>query len=254
MSAIRFPNPPIVEAVIDIHCELKPSVSLETIKELSKKLQGQYMQHTEIRRIERTVSFGKDTCTETKDCITGYRFKSADEKQIAQFKLNGFSFSRLKPYPHWELFRDNAKEMWAIYSLLGINNITRVAMRYINVIDIPVPVDNMESYVNGLPNTPPQMMLSLDTFFNRVQVRDVANGFNAIITQALQPPKTPNAASVLLDIDVFKMQMVNQSFDTVWEMLEQMREFKNKLFMMLLTEKVKREVLHVVDDASHPML
>jgi len=34
--------------------------------------------------------------------VQGYFLRPEDEKKVAQFRIDGFTFSRLKPYTYWE--------------------------------------------------------------------------------------------------------------------------------------------------------
>ena len=64
----------------------------------------------------------------------GYLFTSVDGRQVVQARLDGFTFSRLKPYDKWESLRDEARELWQHYvQIASPETVTRVALRYINV-------------------------------------------------------------------------------------------------------------------------
>ena len=44
--------------------------------------------------------------------VDGYVFTSADGKQVVQYRLDGFTFSRLRPYTRWEeVFAEAQKVM-----------------------------------------------------------------------------------------------------------------------------------------------
>ena len=90
---------------------------------------------------------GQLTATTKQDKI-GYIFIGNEGKNVAQCRLNGFSFSRLAPYETWEQLRDEARKLWATYwQIVGPAPIIRVAVRYINQIDIPLPFRDFRDFV-----------------------------------------------------------------------------------------------------------
>jgi uncharacterized protein (TIGR04255 family) len=84
----------------------------------------------------------------------GFRFERADARRVMQTKLDGFSYSALAPYDEWEGFRPEAKHLWKLYrDICHPIRVTRVAVRYINRIDIP------------LKNSDPRSSLQLEDYF-----------------------------------------------------------------------------------------
>src|SRR5438094_288898 len=45
----------------------------------------------------------------------GFFFSSVDGRQVVQARLDGFAFSRLKPYKDWDHLRAEAKRLWRDY-------------------------------------------------------------------------------------------------------------------------------------------
>lgn len=216
--------------------------TVQTLKELHEKIKADYPHVVERRRWQGKIEVkeGVPQTPETQDLgVSGYMFKSADYKQVVQFRLDGFTFSRLKPYSEWETFRTEAKKLWGVYCSLGVTKVTRVATRYINMLDIPLPVPNLEAYFTGLPPAP-TMNLGLTSFLNRLQVSDAAREFSAILTQVLQPPSNPAVVSILLDVDAFKQANFDPPFDKAWDTLEGLAKFKNELFFNLITEEAAK--------------
>ena len=74
----------------------------------------------------------------TKKEIIGYRCATQDNKQIAQFKKHGFSFSRLEPYIGWDKSYAEAIKLWNLYcEARKPQTITRLAVRFISQFHIP---------------------------------------------------------------------------------------------------------------------
>ncbi len=54
---------------------------------------------------------------ETKDRgVVGFQFWAKDLKQVCRFGLDGFSFSRLRPYSDWDSSFPEAMRLWSIYT------------------------------------------------------------------------------------------------------------------------------------------
>ena len=65
--------------------------------------------------------------------VTGYAFHSSDNKDIVQFRRDGFSFSRLAPYTAWEDVSEKTVGFWRLYlETAEPIEVTRLAIRTIN--------------------------------------------------------------------------------------------------------------------------
>lgn len=163
------------------------------------------------------------------------------EGKVFQFRRNGFTVSQLPPYPRWEDLRDAALPVWRDFSRhLGLEDISRIAVRYINVIDVPLPLADFADYLAMPPIVPPELPQGVAQFLNRIVVpmgHDVAS-----ITQALEGPPVARDElaylQVVIDIDVFREgRWRTADVDTVVGILEGQRDAKNTAFFALLTEK-----------------
>src|SRR5678809_118110 len=69
------------------------------------------------------------TATAKQDQI-GHAFVGGEGKHVVQFRINGFTFSRLAPYQTWEQFRNEAKTLWESYrQIVGTLPVVRVGLR-----------------------------------------------------------------------------------------------------------------------------
>lgn len=101
-------NAPITEAVIDIRVKLPSSTNIESIDLLFGKIKEQYPVRQEHRVSEFSLELkpSGDPIKTAKSAVNGYRYISADKKQIVQARLDGFTMSRLHPYKEWKDLRD----------------------------------------------------------------------------------------------------------------------------------------------------
>jgi len=157
--------------------------------------------------------------------------------------LDGFSVSRLHPYSEWKDLRDETKRLWQFYKEIAKPDaIIRVALRYINNLNMPFPKNDFDEYLTAPPLVPKELPQGVSSFLTRVVLTEPSLGVNAIITQALElvPPIAKiNRLPVILDIDVFKQDPKGMEEIDVWNTIEQLRHFKNKIFDKSITPKLK---------------
>jgi len=239
---IHLDNPPIIEALIDIQASLPDDVKVGDLETLHSKIQKDYP--TKVGRYafqaELKGEQGKAPAFTQSDLgIRGFLFKSKDEKQIAQFRLDGFTFSRLKPYQDWEHIRDEAKKLWDIY-VAGSRplKIHRLAVRYINLIEIQEEKFRLEDYFETYPKVPNKTLpegTEINGFASQV-ILNFPSGTNVIINQGTIPGKQRN---ITFDIDVFlKRDYDNPKDPEIWEMFDKnFRELKDDIFKQSFTKK-----------------
>lgn len=230
---------PIVEALIDIRIKLKEELQIDRLKSIHDLVSGEYPDKKAQQRWEGMVEVKAGTISSSTklDNIHGYVFTSTDKKQILQARLDGFTFSRLKPYDKWKSFRDEALRLWEIYKKITSPEIIRVALRYINRIELPSTIKNFTEYLEAAPVIPDNLSLEINSFFNRIVTHEPKIDCIGIITQVLEQKEMPDITPIILDIDVFKTspKMINE--EEALELLEKLHNLKNDIFFKHITKK-----------------
>lgn len=231
---------PITEALIDIRIKAKEDFDVARFLTLHDAISGQYPEKKTRHKWEGRFEFkkGETPITAGTETIDGYIFTSADGKQIFQTKIDGFTFNRLKPYDKWETFRDEAYRLWQLYRNLISPEIVRVALRYINKFDIPLPMRDFNEYLIAAPVVPEELPQGVSSFLTRVVIPDPETDASAIITQAFEQIVNPKSIPIIFDIDIFKQKEVISEEDA-WQTLDKLRHFKNRVFFASITEKTK---------------
>ena len=232
-------NAPITEAVLDLRVILPANVEPQTLKTVQALIAKDYPTVRERRRLEGQVQFRVGESP--KEVILdkgpdGYLFTSTDEKQVVQFRLDGFTFSRLKPYQNWKSMCAEARRLWRIY--VGVASpeiISRVALRYINQLKIPLSIKDFTEYLVAAPSIPGQLPHSMTSFLTRIVIGDSSIGASANIIQAMESVSDGN---VILDIDVYKQADFDVEGEDAWEMLDKLHNFKNSIFFESVSEKM----------------
>jgi uncharacterized protein (TIGR04255 family) len=168
----------------------------------------------------------------------GLKFLSEDGLHAVQFNRNAFVFSRLGQYDSWEQFREEAKRLWEIYSRANDGKeAINVTVRYINKLFIPEGVDP-ETYVRAFPKLPDEISSPIDDLFMRVGMEIAEPKGRFFHTQALLPPERKGFVTLLFDND-FAFPIEGKSDAQTWELLESVRELKDRYFVFLTTEKLR---------------
>lgn len=236
----NLPNAPIVEAIIDFRVKLPQNFQVKKFTSLREKLKDRYPNVKERRFIEFEIRNDKSTSNPSQERLQGYFFESEDKKNVAQFRIDGFTFSRLKPYTKWEDIFAEAKDLWNLYRLeASPKEVTRIAVRYINHIEIPMSKNiDLSDYLKSSPNIPKNIPQNIYSFFSRIVI-NYGEKILANLTQALERRVNQNLPVLILDIDVFKKEEVKLESNEIWPLFEKLRGIKNDIFFSSITEKTK---------------
>jgi uncharacterized protein (TIGR04255 family) len=229
-------NAPIVEAIIDFRVPRLEQVTPDVFSNLEASIGEQYARKSEVRLFQGYfgVDNGRLRDPSQTQIDLGWRYQT--EHEVAQFRVDGFTFSKLEPYTTWERVFAEAYRLWEIYRRLAApTQVSRVAVRYINRMRLTGTGD-IGQYLEAPPTLPTPMPQRLREFLTRVYVVDDRTDASAIIVQALEPPVDPNTALVLLDIDAFRQVSLLPDDPSLPEIFEQLRRLKNNIFYASITE------------------
>ena len=236
-----LPKAPITEALVDIRCKLPKGFNVDQFKIIGAKISKDYPKEKVIRFQETKIDFKEEEqSVTTHRGINGYRYESSDGTKIVQLRLDGFTFNRLKPYKNWEEVRDDSLRIWNLYrESIKPEIINRIALRYINNLNIPMPINDFGDYLTCPPEVPEGLPQGIISFFYRVVVPADDPRIQAIITQAFEPKvDIKENLPIILDIDVFKLTPDGFLEEDILAILEKLRDFKNQIFFKSITPKL----------------
>lgn len=239
METRHLDRAPISEALIDLRVKLEDVFDVTRFKDLNKLLGNDYTDPTPQQTFAAEFNFEKGglKAAAKEPTLTGFVYQSKDSKHVAQFRKDGFSFSRLPPYTSWESVFAEAKRLWEIYiKTAAPTSVIRSALRYINRLDVPAG-GTLETYLAVPPRVPEGLESKLSSFLNRIILDNVADEFTAVITQALEPSNQQAHLSILLDIDVFTHRPLEPSSQAVENVLNRIHDVKNKIFFNSITQR-----------------
>lgn len=236
-----FPNAPITEAILDIRAELPEEVKLENLAAFQNSIEGRFPAKKERYSFEAGFQFSQEgvSTTPSQRKLDGYLFESPADKKVVQARLDGFTFNKLKPYENWETFCKEGRELWNLYSQMAQpTKVIRIALRYINRIEIPLPLKDFKEYILTFPQVTPNLPQAVRQFFMQIVIPNTEIEANAIITLAIE--KAPDQILPLIfDIDVSRDAVYVDNKEEIWNDFEKLRIFKNEIFFNSITDKTK---------------
>lgn len=235
---------PITEALVDLRAA--PTVEFgggEVLDRLKSSLSDRYPKYSERRVFEARLEIrkGQALVPEGMDKgLHGHFFESEDGRNIAQFRVDGFTYNRLAPYTDGESVITEALRLWKIHAEVARPlMVSRVALRYINTLKLPAQADTL-TVLTRVPPTPERSPGSVQSFLTRVETLDAESGRRVITTQAFTPGMPSDCVNVVIDIDAFQMGDFGVSPAALRPTLDGLRELKNAVFFGSITEEAAK--------------
>jgi len=237
-----FPRAPIVEAILDIQVEPVTGMSIEQIgtffDQVKERFPNKEMRHkgeAVIRMSPQGPSMDEPTLQPI-----GYLFRSLHEKKAVQARIDGYTFNKFTPYDNWNVFSIEARELWQRYVEIAVpRKLKRLGLRYINRIEIPLPIKDFKDYLLTIPEIAPDLPQALAHFIMRLVVPKPEIESTAVINVVMEQSTGAQILPIIFDIDVFKITNRPGSSEDIWADFEQLRIFKNEIFFNSITDKAK---------------
>ena len=242
-TRLKLGNAPIIEAVLDIDCDMPSTMDLQVLDGTARQALGdQYPIAQRQFLSEHQINAGPDgpPSVTVRQGLQALQFLAQDRRQLIQIRPQGFSFNRLAPYSSLDDYLPEMERTWRLFVLLTAPiRVRMVRLRYINRIQLPMSdgkVD-LDQYLKLAPRLPDEEKLTFVGFFNQHSSVEPATGNQVNIVFATQPP-TASELPIILDIEAFK---VIEAEPTEWQSIAatiaSLRSLKNLVFANSLTPK-----------------
>ena len=238
-----YPKPPITEAIIDLRVKSRGDLEASELEGVRQGAEARYPHSTPIYHAEGTFTISGDAppSAAAQQHLWGYKFTSASKQVIWQSRRDGFTYSQLAPYDRWEPFRDAARRLWTRFrDQTQPLAVERLAVRYVNRIDIPFPSIDLKEFFRTWPEISPDLPQELSSYFMQLCLPQSDLNGQVWINQTILPPPSPDVVSVVLDIDLFTDRNVPNSEESIWEFFERLHVRKNEVFEACITDKTRR--------------
>jgi uncharacterized protein (TIGR04255 family) len=239
----RLTNPPIKEALVDFRTERAIPLDPQELQSLWPQVKERFP-HLEIRnKLQARIAarLGQPPDAKAEDLgFYGLFLGPKDKSTLAQFRVDGFTFSRLSAYTSADELFAEALELWQRFIALSRpDRVTRVAVRYINRLVLPFHAgDDLSRFLRASIELPAEVPQAVGDLLTRVALPIGEDGTtNAIVTQRLEPPTNADEAPFLLDVDVYRTGDTPLDPESLSATLQQLREIKNQLFFAFVTDE-----------------
>lgn len=238
--ATHYPHAPITEAIIDLRVAPREGITTEELFRARDTEEVSYPLVNKVVAAVGQMEVGGRTSASVRSEQIGHKFTTGDGKYIWQARMDGMTLSRLAPYESWGPFRDEARRLWSRYrDIVRPQQIERLAVRYINRIDIPAADKELADYLRTLPEVSADLKHPLTGFFLQLRLSQHDLKAESIINETIVPPPEPGLFSVVLDVDLFRSEEPPQSEEDVWAYFEQLHVRKNEIFEACLTARAR---------------
>jgi len=235
---------PIIEAVLDIDCDMPPGKEISTLEPAAhEKLRPEY---PKVRRVfvqthQIETPPGQPPKLKLHQAVHGLQFLSEDEKQLVQFRAQGFSFNRLAHYTSLDDYLPEIQRTWQIFVAVAAPvQIRSVRLRYINRIMLPMPEKSplqLEEFLKVCPRLPDEGNLTFTGFLNQHTAMENGTGNQVHIVLTNQPPEN-NILPLILDITAENNALAEvENWPCLLARIQALRDLKNRVFRNTLTEK-----------------
>ena len=234
-------NPPIRELVIDIRTIVPEEFKPKKFKAIHKSIGKSYPFIEERHKVEGHIGFGPnaDKQLPLSPTFVGYVFKSKSEKNLVQFRSDGFTINKIKPYSGWGTELKKAMKFWPEYVRIAKpQKISRIAVRAINDVVFDLKEHSLDELFVIAPKFPrTKSPLQVPNFFHRTGFVDPESDIRATLLHTFEGKMDKTKINFVLDIDVYREQEVAVDDPSLWEQFEQLNNLKDELFFNCLTAK-----------------
>lgn len=233
---------PIIEALLDFRVVPKDSFDIADLKKFGAEIKDRFPDFQIQTRLSGEVNVEEEAIAlgSVSTSTLGYAYISPDASRIAQVQVGGFSFSKLKPYEGWHMLFNEFRSLWDLYlKSAEPTAVERIAVRFINRIAIsPSQYLNPSEYLGFHPTTPKALGEFSSFFMRTVNKHPSVPDIQGIVTVASEASETE--VHLIFDIDAFSSNLsVNPRSEQLWDILLQLREYKNDLFFGSITPRLE---------------
>jgi uncharacterized protein (TIGR04255 family) len=241
---LHYTRAPIAEAVIDLHVEFPQAPEMSTLENYCKALHDLFPNIQRINSLQLSMGLNEDQSLSSSSnaSAVGFRLTNTKNDRVAQVRRNGVSYSHLAPYSDWESFAAEARPFISQYlQALDPSMVKRLAVRYINRIELPIRAD-LAQYFTVTPQIPP-FCKEVEGYFLQLVLpqRDIDGDCKAVVSTGLENAVNESMFT-LLDIDVFTLGEFAVDEGATWEIYDKLRSRKNDLFEAIITDTTRSRI------------
>lgn len=245
MTRRDYTNPPIQEAVCEFRFAPGPAWNLTVPGLFYEKIRDSYPgEPREQNLISAEIVVGKMPANPEVAARTNFTkllFSSLDNKKLTGVSPDLLSIHSLRPYEGWSDFKTRIDQAFQVYlEVAKPIGVTRIALRYINQIDIPfVESVQLEKYFTVYPLMPDGIPSNLSGFVTRTESIYDDKPIRLVIVLA-DAPASEGQVSFMLDLDISQDWTDKPlSLDEALSNLDDLKQREGQVFEKLITDSTR---------------
>lgn len=239
----RYPNPPVLEALVDIQVEPRAELALADVDAVMRDERAAYPGRQELLVTSVLIDAQARTVAPGGNELQGYRYDTRPTGAVTQLRTGGFSFSRLPPYPRdgWDAWQPEARRLWTKYwDRTRPARVTRLAVRYINQIRVPRGEFLPQEYFHVYPHLPDALGTPITGFLLRTEQPHAGeDGATLALTQGIVQGTEPGVLTILLDLEASRVAAVSPEADTLWREIGTLHDRISTAFEACITDSTR---------------
>ena len=235
-----YSSAPIEEAVCAIHLPQTVNWDMTVPGAFYEKIKANYPIKEVMRGSEISLPVTPGSIPGMRG-IERIKFSSADKKSVVMLEERSIAISRLRPYTSWELLMPQIKTVFETFSqVVDISSLLRVGLRYINRLEVPHDISNIEEYFEFRPRMGKNMAESGPASFMIGVEIPYEEGRDICRVQMMKTlPNDPNNDAYILDLDYFLARPNSLPVEDLYDWVELAHERIGQIFEDSLTESMK---------------
>lgn len=234
---------PIVEAVVEIDCDMPPGLELASLEPEGLKRLGEgypiLQRHfLEQHRIEKSPS--QKFSVSSNRGLQALRFLKSDKRELVQVRVSGYSFNKLAPYATLDEYLPEIERTYGLFrDLAGPVQVRKVTLRYINRIRLPLEdgVVEFNDYLEKSPHVPDDKRFHFLGFLHQDVFQNVKTRDHVTRILSIQPIEKQDLP-LLFDITVSRQENLEpENWRQIRASIMALRSLKNEVFADTLTER-----------------
>lgn len=239
-----YRNAPIIEAVIDIQVDFSSPDALETLRAFSDALALEFPRKEPTLQIDMLVEGKPDgeSIHTSNTRLIGWKLFNSSNDRVLLLQRPGFTYSHMAPYTEWDVFSREFFPLWDRFvEVCRPSRVSRLAVRNINRLKLPVGEVDLSDYLPFSPDVPPAIGV-VNHVVMRVQTPQpsIGDGGHAIVTLATEDSGATDYQPVILDVDVFQAGSWQPEDPVILEQLKAIRKRKNEIFEACISDEMRR--------------
>lgn len=238
----KYKNPPLIEALCEFYFSPEDSQDFEsTILLLNERIQSHFPRKFRLQLQASQINIDNSGIPIVNEQLLPLvRFQSRTEEVLLQLGQNLLTVNHLKPYTSWEEFLPSVEMGFNAYQeVVKPKAIHRIALRYINRIEIPRDRVSLEDYFELRPFIRQKVLQDISAFNIGIQIlhekaRDALN-----IQMASIASGSPNIVAIVLDLTYSLVKPEEIRFDSITEWLTIAHNHIEDAFEACITDQLR---------------